>query len=657
MSRNGALNVAYAIRRNRYLGGRLNRAEGGEADMPDEGVPFNPPLFLRSGVEDVPPGPPVPPTRMHRGREVADYAQRDPDEAYEASRDRWGYMRDHPGETALGVGSVAAPVAGGIISSAMENAAPGRPQQRGLAPLGSPRRQEPEASGVPFAGVGSLMDLIGPSSAHAAEGDDVRPSEPVVNPNEQEASEIARLNGLIAAKREELKAANTMRVAVARDGTPITQSALKKESAVRAAQTAIDALQGDLARFSGPESPLGARRSSAMELYRDAVRRWEDRQEKLAAGKVNAELPYAQKYPGRQEWIQERMPVASGITGTAIGMLGRGKVIKPLIASTLAGAAEGAGTAAWPTFQDAEFLPSGSKGKKEAVDRIYDPQYWKENVVPGMGMHAAIAAGSSLAGSKIRQGLGQAAETAAKLRTLTKAPPAEPPVTAAPLPDVAPAARPKAPPKEYQLPDGTVLKKYDLGKRGVQWRSSADNNKVISAAKAEALRAQHAAGARSPSSALHEPSMKAAGGNVRSPMDIAYAVRRQNRAEGGEVHAGPILSSVPGRTDNHPMDVEEGAYILPADHISSLGEGNTMAGMEVVNHMIESLGVDPQHRGQGNPVPINAAGGEVAIPPEVVMTIGGGDIKRGHEMLDQWVLLNRKKHISTLRKLPGPAKS
>ncbi len=136
----------------------------------------------------------------------------------------------------------------------------------------------------------------------------------------------------------------------------------------------------------------------------------------------------------------------------------------------------------------------------------------------------------------------------------------------------------------------------------------------------------------------------------------AYAIRRQNRADGGEVHAGPILSSVPGRTDNHPMDVSSGSYVLPADHISSLGEGNTAAGMEVVRHMLGGLGADGGSQ-LGEPVPINAAGGEFVIAPEVVMAIGGGDIKRGHEMLDQWVLLNRKKHISTLRGLPGPAKS
>jgi hypothetical protein len=140
-------------------------------------------------------------------------------------------------------------------------------------------------------------------------------------------------------------------------------------------------------------------------------------------------------------------------------------------------------------------------------------------------------------------------------------------------------------------------------------------------------------------------------------METAYAIRRANRAEGGAVHAGPIMSSVPGRTDNHPMDVAEGAYVLPADHVSSLGEGNTAAGMEVVNHMFSQLGVDGQSSGQPNPVPINAAGGEFVIAPEVVAAIGGGDIAKGHRLLDDWVLYNRKKHIKTLSRLPGPAKS
>jgi hypothetical protein len=151
---------------------------------------------------------------------------------------------------------------------------------------------------------------------------------------------------------------------------------------------------------------------------------------------------------------------------------------------------------------------------------------------------------------------------------------------------------------------------------------------------------------------------------------IAYSIKR-GRAEGGRVFHGPIVSSVPGRTDHHPMDVPAGCYVLPADHVSSLGEGNTLAGMEFIKKLgphgikklIEKEGIHghrlkPRKSGGavGHPVPINAAGGEHVITPEDVSTIGDGDIDRGHSMLDAWVVKNRKKHIKTLSKLPGPAK-
>jgi hypothetical protein len=59
----------------------------------------------------------------------------------------------------------------------------------------------------------------------------------------------------------------------------------------------------------------------------------------------------------------------------------------------------------------------------------------------------------------------------------------------------------------------------------------------------------------------------------------------------------------------------------------------------------------------GEPTPINAAGGEFVVPPHIVEQIGGGDIKRGHQILDEWVMSRRKDHIKTLKGLPGPAKS
>jgi hypothetical protein len=48
---------------------------------------------------------------------------------------------------------------------------------------------------------------------------------------------------------------------------------------------------------------------------------------------------------------------------------------------------------------------------------------------------------------------------------------------------------------------------------------------------------------------------------------------------------GLINSAIPGRTDRHNIDVPSGSYVLPADVVSGLGEGNTMAGAAVVQKM------------------------------------------------------------------------
>lgn len=185
----------------------------------------------------------------------------------------------------------------------------------------------------------------------------------------------------------------------------------------------------------------------------------------------------------------------------------------------------------------------------------------------------------------------------------------------------------------------------------------------------------------------------------------AYRIKREKRAMGGPgafniqpkqevrndarmmTHQGPISSIVGGRTDHHPMAVKAGSYVLPADHVSALGQGNTANGMAVLNHMFSSGpfgstapkiahgagapslmkapkallasggsdegGARGDHSGQ--PVPIYAAGGEYVIPPEVILRMYGS-LKHGHAILDAWVKKNREKHIKTLQKLPPPAK-
>lgn len=124
------------------------------------------------------------------------------------------------------------------------------------------------------------------------------------------------------------------------------------------------------------------------------------------------------------------------------------------------------------------------------------------------------------------------------------------------------------------------------------------------------------------------------------------------RADGGPVHVGPIHSAVAGRTDHLAMQVPAGAYVIPADVVSGLGEGNTVTGQKVLERMFRS----PLATGGGTNVPIMAAGGEHVISPEAVKIVGKGNLDRGHKILDKWVVGQRKKLVKTLKRLPGPAK-
>ena len=180
--------------------------------------------------------------------------------------------------------------------------------------------------------------------------------------------------------------------------------------------------------------------------------------------------------------------------------------------------------------------------------------------------------------------------------------------------------------------------------------------------------------------AKRHPKKKAGGGpnlNFENIMlhGASYGLRKE----------GMINSSIPGRTDKLPMNVKSGSYILPADVPSALGQGNSAAGGKILSKMFSSgpYGISPMKGGAKAPhmpsmhfpkqpqgmfakggqtkeesghVPIIAAGGEFIIDPAVVRDIGHGDIKAGHKVLDKFVLSVRKKHVDTLKKLPGPKK-
>jgi hypothetical protein len=121
------------------------------------------------------------------------------------------------------------------------------------------------------------------------------------------------------------------------------------------------------------------------------------------------------------------------------------------------------------------------------------------------------------------------------------------------------------------------------------------------------------------------------------------------------------------------MHVPSGSYVIPADIISSMGEGNTLAGFKQMKRIFGGVpygqgtssygqpetpyGADLPNKAAGGStgsVPIVAAGGEYVLAPHQVRWAGDGDLDTGHRVLDDWVKAMRAKTVATLKKLPGP---
>lgn len=166
------------------------------------------------------------------------------------------------------------------------------------------------------------------------------------------------------------------------------------------------------------------------------------------------------------------------------------------------------------------------------------------------------------------------------------------------------------------------------------------------------------------------------GGSPSPGANFPYFVREAAR----EVfHPGGLIKSpVAGRTDRLPMSVASDSYVLPADVVSGLGEGNTLAGATILDKTFKSGPYGSKLRGRSggqrgrrvlglatggaapqpstDPVKIIAAGGEYVISPDVVMLLGNGNAKHGHDVLDAFVKRVRSTTRKTLGKLPGPKK-
>jgi hypothetical protein len=181
---------------------------------------------------------------------------------------------------------------------------------------------------------------------------------------------------------------------------------------------------------------------------------------------------------------------------------------------------------------------------------------------------------------------------------------------------------------------------------------------------------------------MPQPGVAMPGGTVNQSPTATRPLKRGGTASGiskpVKMTTGPLVSTVPGRTDLHFTHVPSGSYVIPADIVSGHGQGNTLAGMEHLHKFFKmgdgaagsSPGAAQRHFSKGGtadkhvgkPVPVKLAGGEIVVPPhnlhETMQRVAGRKLtlEEAHQVMDKWVVNKRKKLRRTLAKLPGPVK-
>ncbi len=151
--------------------------------------------------------------------------------------------------------------------------------------------------------------------------------------------------------------------------------------------------------------------------------------------------------------------------------------------------------------------------------------------------------------------------------------------------------------------------------------------------------------------------------NAKPPRSLARVTEPQ-------VTSGFLHSTIPGRTDRLATSVRAGSHIIPADVVSSFGQGNSLAGARNLDTTMRALPSafakggrttksappSPPLSGQDDHQPVMLAGGEYVVGPEEVRAIGEGDQKKGHDILDKMIVRVRRKEAHKMLKLPGPKK-
>ncbi len=165
--------------------------------------------------------------------------------------------------------------------------------------------------------------------------------------------------------------------------------------------------------------------------------------------------------------------------------------------------------------------------------------------------------------------------------------------------------------------------------------------------------------------------------------DIPFWTREEARQDIAMPRGGFVNSGVGGRTDRLPVAVAADSFIAPADVVSGIGQGNSLAGARYLSQALRigpwGISMPAHTHGMGPPHPpgvpgavthelfgydeggrphktasVLLAGGEMAIPPDRVREVGEGDMAEGHRRMREMVRRIRAFTIARTKALPPP---
>jgi len=121
-------------------------------------------------------------------------------------------------------------------------------------------------------------------------------------------------------------------------------------------------------------------------------------------------------------------------------------------------------------------------------------------------------------------------------------------------------------------------------------------------------------------------------------MDHIANANRIAREKATPCHTGIISMAVGGRTDHIPMHVLEGSYVLPADIVSGLGEGNTLAGTKVIDQMYGHHTANVPHKAAGGGTTTKKPTANLKslslLPEDIALGVSGRDFA-GSDLINE----------------------